>query len=95
MKDITVRHNKEGSRFEAFSDGELLGYLDYTIEGKVMDMPLTLVFPQFEGQGVGSTLVRESLDMVREMDDEMRVVPTCPFIDIWIKRHPDYEDLRA
>lgn len=95
MNEITVSRNDEASRFEAFGAGALLGYIDYAIEGDVMDMPHTKVFPEFEGQGVGSALVRQSLDIVREIDSELRVTPTCPFIAVWIKRHPEYENLLA
>lgn len=95
MNEITVSHNEEASRFEAFGAGALLGYIDYTIDGKVMDLPHTLVFPEFEGQGVGSALARQTLDMIRTMDSDLRVMATCPFIDVWIKRHADYHDLRA
>lgn len=93
MSEVTVSHNEEDSRFEAFGGGQLLGYIEYTIEDKVMDLPHTLVLPEFEGQGVGSALVRQTLDMIREMDSELRVTPTCPFIDVWIRRHKEYQDL--
>lgn len=95
MNDITVSRNEEESRFEAFGAGAFLGFIDYSIDGKVMDLPHTKVFPEYEGQGVGTALVRQTLDMIRASDAEMRVMPTCPFIDIWIKRHADYHDLRA
>lgn len=95
MNEITVSRNEGDSRFEAFGAGHLLGYIDYTTNEKVMDLPGTLVFPEFEGQGVGSELVRQTLDMIREIDKDLRVTPTCPFIAVWIKRHPDYQDLLA
>lgn len=95
MNDITVSINEDESRFEAFAAGALLGYIDYEVDGKVMDLPHTKVFPEFEGQGVGGALVSQTLDMVRSMDDELRITPTCPFIEVWIKRHKDYQDLLA
>lgn len=95
MSEVTVSRNQEDSRFEAFGGGQLLGYIEYTIDGKTMDLPHTLVLPEFEGQGVGSKLVRQSLDMIRAMDSDMRVTPTCPFIDVWIRRHKEYQDLLA
>lgn len=95
MNDVTVSQNEDESRFEAFSAGALLGYIDYKVDGKVMDLPHTLVFPEFEGQGVASSLTRQTLDMIRAMDDEMRVTPSCPFIAVWIKRHADYQDMLA
>lgn len=95
MNEVTVSQNEDDSRFEAFAAGALLGYIDYKIDGKVMDLPHTLVFPEFEGQGVASSLTRQALDMIRKMDDEMKVTPTCPYIATWIKRHPEYEDMVA
>lgn len=95
MNDVTVSRNEEESRFEAFAGGALLGYIDYTVDGKVTDLPHTLVFPEYEGQGVASQLTKQSLDMIRAMDDVMRVTPTCPFIAVWIKRHADYHEMLA
>lgn len=95
MNEIIVRRNEKESRFEASFAGALLGYIEYSIDGNVMDLPHTLVFPAFEGQGVASSLTRKSLDMIRAQDDEMRVIPTCPYIEVWIKRHPEYEDMLA
>lgn len=95
MNEITVSRNEEDSRFEAFGAGHLIGYIDYTTDGKVVDLPHTLVFPEFEGQGVGSELARQTLDMIRQIDSDIRVTPTCPFIAKWIERHPDYQDMLA
>lgn len=92
MAEVTVSKNEEDSRFEAFGGGQLLGYIEYDVNDGVMDLPHTKVFPEFEGQGIGSELVKQTLDMIREEGD-IKVTPTCPFIDIWIKRHKDYQDL--
>lgn len=94
MKDIQVSRNDEDSRFEAHGGGQLLGYIDYYITNGVITLPHTLVFPEYEGQGVGSALARQSLDMIRETG-ELKVNPACPFIDVWIRRHKDYQDLLA
>ena len=95
MSEVTVSRNEEESRFEAFGGGQLLGYIDYEIDGNVIDLPHTLVFPEFEGQGVGSALTKQSLDMIRGMEGDLKVKPTCPFIDVYIRRHKEYQDLLA
>jgi predicted GNAT family acetyltransferase len=92
--DIEVTRNEEESRFEAHGGGQLLGYISYEKGNGVINLPHTLVFPEYEGQGVGSALVRQSLDMIREMDN-VKVIPSCPFIDVWIRRHKEYHDLLA
>ena len=47
--------------------------------------------PRFEGQGLGARLARFALDDARERG--LRVVPLCPFIAAFVKRHPEYQDL--
>ncbi len=91
---ITVTDNPELSRFEAHLDGELAGYLDYEASDGVLDLTHTQVASAFEGRGIGSTLIHESLDAIRA-DEHHKIVATCPFVKRWVERHPDYADLLA
>lgn len=92
MPEMTVRDNPDQQRFEITVDGEFAGVADYRIDdGKVL-MPRVEVLPQFEGKGVGSTLVRQALDTIRE-ERWGTVVPMCPFVDVYIRRHAEYQDL--
>jgi predicted GNAT family acetyltransferase len=45
----------------------------------------------FEGQGVGSALVREALEDARRKGFE--VLPFCPFVNGYIEKHREYLDL--
>jgi uncharacterized protein len=51
----------------------------------------TEIGDRFEGQGVGSQLVREALDEARAKG--LQVLPFCPFVNGWIERHREYADL--
>jgi predicted GNAT family acetyltransferase len=92
MSDVTVRDHREESRFEVEVDGRLAGFSAYELSDGVITFTHTEVDDAFEGQGVGSTLVREALDRVRA-DGGLRVRPLCPFVRAWIEHHPDYQDL--
>jgi predicted GNAT family acetyltransferase len=92
MSDVTVRDHPEESRFEAYVDGELAGFSVYELADGVIAFTHTEVDDAFEGHGVGSALVRRSLDAVRA-DGTRRVRPLCPFVRAWIDQHPDYADL--
>lgn len=92
MTDVTVHDHPEESRFEAFVDGELAGFSAYEVADGVITFTHTEVDDAYEGHGVGSTLVRASLDAVRA-DGSRRVRPLCPFVRAWIDHHPDYADL--
>jgi predicted GNAT family acetyltransferase len=95
MADVEIRNNPEKDRYEAWLGDELAGYAEYELrDDETITFVHTVVEDKFEGEGVGSTLVREALDGVRR-DGELEVVVKCPFIREWIGRHPDYEHLLA
>ncbi|QYJ04014.1 N-acetyltransferase [Nocardioides panacisoli] len=93
MTDARVSQHAEQSRFEVHVEGRRAGLADYVDRDGVRDFVHTEVDDAFEGQGVGSTLIREALDHTRA--DGLRVRPTCPFVRAWIEKHPDHQDLLA
>ncbi|MDR0895303.1 MAG: N-acetyltransferase [Prevotellaceae bacterium] len=42
------------------------------------------------GKGIGSSLVEKTLRNIRSQG--LRVVPLCPFITVYINRHPEWKD---
>ena len=92
MTDVTVSDNRDESRFEARVDGQPAGFSAYQLSDGVITFTHTEVDDAFEGQGVGSSLVRQALDAVRA-EGGLRVRPWCPFVRDWIDHHPDYADL--
>lgn len=91
LDGVTIVDNPERKRFEARRGRTVLGWSAYQQTAELIVFTHTQVHPRWEGQGVGSTLVRATLDHVRSQG--MRVLPQCPFVDDWIKRHPEYADL--
>src|SRR6266705_111780 len=67
------------------------GLVAYSRRGTTISMTHTEVDPAFEGHGYGSVLARGALDAARA--EGLAVLPFCPFIRSYIKRHPDYVDL--
>lgn len=94
MADVITRRNDAAHRYEGTRDGEDVGLLDFVREDTQIVFTHAGTFPQFEGQGVGSAIVRFALDEVRA-EGGVTVVPRCPFVLDWIERHPDYQDLLA
>lgn len=91
MSELLVRDNREELRYEALRDGELVGIVRYRIEPGVVVLVHTEVDEAVEGTGVGSQLVRGALDDVRARG--LRLVPVCPFVAVYLGRHPEYGDL--
>jgi len=88
---VEVLDQAERRRYEATIDGALAGIATYQLEPGTITFIHTEVDRAFRGSHVGSKLARFALDDARSRD--LRVVPLCPFIRSYIKRHPEYEDL--
>ena len=92
--DITVVRRPDERRYELLVAGEPAGELVYRNRGEeVVAFLHTEVDPNIQRRGLGSALVVAALDDARERG--LRVVPICPFVDAYIRRHPEYADLVA
>ncbi len=89
--EIVVRDNPPEARYEAVIDGAVAGISQYETRDGAVTFTHTIVLPDWEGQGVASQLVRHALDDVRERG--LAAVPECPYVAVWIRRHPEYADL--
>ena len=75
--EVEVRDNPEKRQFDAYVDGNLAGFSAYELtDGGIMIMH-TEVDDAYEGQGVGSAMVRQMLDLIRA-DGELKVTVLCP-----------------
>ena len=88
---IVVTDAAERKRFEATVDGELAGSLVYRSRQGLLALIHTEVEDRFEGHGLGGRLARFALDQAREQG--LAVLPFCPFVNDWMKRHREYVDL--
>jgi uncharacterized protein len=91
--NIDVVHKPEAGRYEARIGVELAGFAAYKLRPDAVVFTHTEVDDAFEGKGVGSALARAALEDVREHGG--RIVPLCPFIAGYIRRHPEFHDLIA
>jgi predicted GNAT family acetyltransferase len=88
---IVVVDAPERKRFEASVDGELAGFLIYRLRPGLLALIHTEVEDRFEGRGLGGRLARYALDQARA--EGLAVLPFCPFVNEWMKRHREYVDL--
>ena len=86
-----VEENPAKHRFEILVDDALAGFTAYIPRGEMLVFTHTEVDDRFQNMGVGAALIRDTLDQVRARGG--RVVPQCPFMAAFIKRHPEYADL--
>ncbi len=93
MAEPRVVDNPPELRYEIWLDDRLAGEIRYTLDGEVVTMVHTEIDPEFEGSGLGHTLVAGALDDVRSQG--RRVRPLCPFVAKYVAGHPEYADLVA
>lgn len=88
MDDYELIDNTENHQYE-FHIGKLVPKIEY-IKSKNGEIYLTHteVPVQLEGKGVGSQLVEKVLKDIEQQG--LRLVPLCPFVAGYIKKHPDW-----
>lgn len=89
--DLQVVDNPDQGRFEIRADGQIAGFIDYSLSGNEIAFMHTETEDRFRGHGVAGRLVRSGLDSARER--HLAVLPYCPFVRSWIADHPEYADL--
>ena len=87
---MSVRNNEEKSRFEMTVDGSTAVAEYERREGEII-FTHTEVPEAIGGRGVAQQLVKGALDQVR--DQNLRVVALCAYVEKFIDRHPEYQDL--
>lgn len=90
--DNAIQHDPSTHRFNTVVD-DVTGYVEYELAGDVMTITHTIVPPAIGGRGLAGALVKAALDRARA--EGWKVVPQCSYADTWMRRHPDYEDMRA
>ena len=91
MVGASVVDNRLGSRFELHLDGEVAGFLVYQRDADAVSFTEITTDLRRAGQGLGLVLVRQALDAVSA--EGLLVLPVCPFVRDFIRRHPVYLDL--
>jgi len=88
-----VTDNPAASRYELHVGSELAGIVTYQLRkhDTVISLLHTEVEPAFQGAHLATHLARYSLDDARGRG--LAVLPFCPYITSWIKKHPEYADL--
>jgi NAD+ kinase len=91
VSDAVVVDSFEHQRYEVVLGGEVAGVLHYRRHGDEIELMHTEIDQAFEGRGLASRLAAGALDDARNRGTP--VVVTCPFVNSYLERHPEYADL--
>ncbi|MBD1396479.1 N-acetyltransferase [Pontibacter sp. JH31] len=88
---MKILHDEKELRFYAII-GEEEAELTYTFtEEGHMDFDHTFVPKSHRGKGVADKLVKTGLEHARSIS--CRIIPSCPVVETYVKRHKEYEDI--
>ncbi|MBO0951234.1 GNAT family N-acetyltransferase [Fibrella forsythiae] len=85
----SVTLNETRHRFELMTDGKLSKVDFIRPDEHTLALTHTEVHPDLEGKGIGTNLVKQVLTYAEEHNQ--KIVPLCPFVSTYIKRHPDWQ----
>jgi len=61
------------------------------ISDQVVNINHTFVDPSLRGQGIASILMEKVCQYLKEKNTQW--VATCPYAVVWLKKHPEYNDM--
>ncbi len=90
LDNLEIVNNETAHRFEA-QVGEYLAVIDYILKEEYIVYTHTGVPEEIGGQGIAGKMAHTVLEYAR--DNDLQVVPQCPFVAAYIRRHPEYQSL--
>ncbi len=91
MEIIHVKGSKRGY-FKAEENGTEVGMMTYVYaDSQKIIIDHTEVNPEFEGQGVGKSMVMAAVDFAREND--IKILPLCTFAKSVFNKTPEIADV--
>ncbi len=87
---LNIVHHADIGRFEAIVEG-FPCEVDYLLDGNTMRITHTGVPSALEGRGIAAALMAHALNWARQQGH--RVQALCSYAQVYVKRHPEWQDL--
>ncbi len=91
-EQVTLKTNELAKQFEWNIDGKLVKIVyDFSSDKKRIFLTHTEAHPALQGTGASSKMVKAVLDHIEA--NGWKLVPYCPYVQSYIKKHPEYRKL--
>lgn len=80
--------NQVNMRFE-LKIGHAITFIEYKEHGKKIWLIHTESPESLKGMGAGTAVIEKTLSYIE--DNGYKLIPLCPFVAAYLKRHPDWE----
>lgn len=88
---MEIIHDEQNKKFYVIID-DLESHLEYVkMNDVIMDLNHTYVPYQLRGKGIAAKLVEAVLEYARL--NGIKIIPSCSYVEAYLQRHPEYEDL--
>ena len=87
-----IRHDADAGRFSVVVDGVEAELVYRRDDGRITILH-TGVPEAIGGRGIGGELVHRAFEFARESG--LKVRTACSYSEAWLRKHPEYEALRA
>lgn len=93
---FSLRHDSAGSVFELLDGDRVVGELNYQEANLANGAPAwnlvhTGVRSDYRNQGLAAQLVRFTMETAAQTG--RKVIPTCPYIRVWLRKNSDFQNL--
>ncbi|MGL5682708.1 MAG: GNAT family N-acetyltransferase [Marinifilaceae bacterium] len=88
--ETEVKHVENKNRFEV-KYADYTAYLQYKLVNNALDIVSTYVPSELRGNGIAANLVRAAMEYAKQ--HKLQIIPTCPYVDTFIRRYPQYKEL--
>lgn len=85
-------NNEAIHNFELFVDGER-AFIDYRTKGDKLYLVHTEVPENLQGKGIAEAIVSKTFAYMEA--HKLKLVPLCQYVQIYLKRHPEWNRLLA
>lgn len=92
IKDIPLIQNKEMQQFEMHINSST-ALVAYEEKGDKYALIHTEVPEALEGKGIASILVLKVLNFIEA--EGRKIIPLCPYVKSYLKKHPEWERIVA
>src|SRR5689334_1283932 len=90
LNTITVNNNRQAQRYEVVV-GDAVAMIEYGLVDRSIVFTHTEVPKELEGRGIAGKMAQTALEDARA--HHLLVVPLCPYVAAYLRRHPEYQDL--
>jgi len=80
--ELEIEHYEAENLFRVIEDGNVVGHIEYEIDGQTMT--ITHTYAYIEGRGIGRKLADAAISYARNRG--MNIVPQCSYVKLLMER---------